>query len=154
MTAVPLSPGEQGSTSLNSDLNITCNIGPFFFFSQLLLLSMPPYLMDYLCGQFGSDVSSLSPPKSLCIPSLLAGGMVWEAEKVLTQYKSCSTVTSLYYQHCFHQKSTTQPHIRAFEENELYPAYLEKEEGKGRPGRAETYHNLIWFLIILFWSGW
>lgn len=86
--------------------------------------------------------------------------MVWKAKKTLTQCKPCSTVTSLYYQHCFYQKSKTQPHIRAFEENELYPRQTsiprnKEGEGEGRQGRGFSkfgfishYHTMIWLVKI------
>ena len=52
---------------------------------------------------------SLSPPNFPCTPSLLAGGVGWEAEKALTLFKywSATTKTSLYYQYFFHHTSKT-----------------------------------------------
>jgi len=40
------------------------------------MLSMTLYGMEYPFGQLGTVVLSVSPPSSLCIPSLIAGGAV------------------------------------------------------------------------------
>ncbi|KAK4816685.1 hypothetical protein QYF61_019921 [Mycteria americana] len=40
--------------------------------SQLYMLSLTPYGMEYPFGQLGSAVPAVSPPNSLCTPSLLA----------------------------------------------------------------------------------
>lgn len=50
--------------------------------------------MEYPLGELGSAASVVSPPswQAGCLPSSLAGGLVWEAEKTLTLYKHCSAV--------------------------------------------------------------
>lgn len=57
-------------------------------------------------GQLGLTVPAPSSPSSLCIPSLLAGEVVQEAEKAFMLCQLCSAITkiSLSYQHCFHCK--------------------------------------------------
>ena len=72
---------------------ITPNVPPSFFFPQLYMLSMTSYGLEYPCGQLGSAVPAVSPPNFLCTPSLLAGGVGWEAEKALTLRKHCSAIT-------------------------------------------------------------
>ena len=42
----------------------------------LYILGMTSYGMECPFGQFGSAVLAVSPPNFLCIPSLLAGGVV------------------------------------------------------------------------------
>ena len=42
---------------------------------SVLLLSMTSHGLEYPFGQLGSAVPAVPPPSSLCIPSLLAGGV-------------------------------------------------------------------------------
>ena len=49
---------------------------PFLLLPPVLLLSVTSYGPEYPLGQLGSAVPALSPPNSLCTPSLLAGGAV------------------------------------------------------------------------------
>ena len=49
--------------------------------------------VEYPFGQWGSAVLAVSLLNFLCTPSLLAGGVAWEAEKALTLCKSCSAIT-------------------------------------------------------------
>ncbi|KAK4830790.1 hypothetical protein QYF61_013623 [Mycteria americana] len=53
----------------------------------LSMLSMTPYSVGYPFGQLGSAVPAVSPPNSLCTPSLLAGGVGIEC---LDKSDSCS----------------------------------------------------------------
>ena len=82
---------------------------PSFFFPPLYTLSMTSCGTEYPCGHLGSAVPAVPPPHSFCTPSLLTGGVGWEAEQALTLCKHCSAATksSLYYQHCFQHKSKT-----------------------------------------------
>ena len=115
------SPGQQGSiTMCNGDLGRqTPSLQmspPSFFFPQLYMLGMTSYGLEYRLGQLGSAVS---PPGSLCPPSLLAGGVGGEAEKASALCEHCSAITksSLCYQHCFQHKCKTQLHASYCEEN-------------------------------------
>ena len=80
-----------------------------FFFPQLYMLNMMSYGLEYPLGQLGSAVPAVSPPNSLCPPSLLTGGVGEEAEKPLALCEHCSEIakTSLCYQHCFQHRSKT-----------------------------------------------
>ena len=73
------SPGKQGSIMCNSYLGRqvpSLQMSPTsFFFPQLSMLSMMSYGLEYPFGQLGSAVPAVSPPSSLCTPSLLAGGV-------------------------------------------------------------------------------
>ena len=73
---------------------------PSSVFSLFLLLSTTSYSLGYPFGRLGSAAPAVSPPKFLCIPSLLAVGTVSEAEKVFMLFKHCSAIakTSLCYQ--------------------------------------------------------
>ena len=105
------SPGKQGTITHNSYLGRQMpslwTSPPSFFFPPLYMLSMTSYGMEYPSGQLGSAVPAVSPPNSLCTPSVLAGGAVSEAEETLTLCKHCSAITktSMYYQHCLQHKS-------------------------------------------------
>ena len=93
---------------------------PSSFFLQLLFLSMTSYGVKYPFGQLGSAVPAVSPPSFPCTPSLLTGGVEWEAERALTLCKHCSAITkpSLCYQQCFQHKSKThKSHTGFYGEN-------------------------------------
>lgn len=64
---------------------------------------------NYPCGQLGSGVLAASSPSSLCLPSLLSGGVGWEAERgsVLCTAHIAMTKTSLYC-HCHLQHKNPQ----------------------------------------------
>ena len=91
-------PGKQGSLMHNSYLGRQApslrTSPPSFFFPQLYMLSMTSYGMEYPLGQLWSAVAAVSPPNSLCSPSLFTGGAVWEAVKALTLCKHCSAITT------------------------------------------------------------
>lgn len=73
-----------------------------------------------------------TPPE--CTPSLLAGRVVWEAEKVLMLFKHCSEVTktSLCYQHYFHHKS------KMYLNTSYYETTLPQPKPSGRWRKAVT----------------
>lgn len=80
----------------------------------------------------GSAVPVASPPNSLSIPSLLNGGVGWEAEKDLTLCKFSSAIskTSLCYQHCPQNQRKTQPNTdneHYFGLNQYKPEVLPKQ---------------------------
>lgn len=77
-----------------------------FSSSNILLLSMTTYNMEYVFYQFGSPVLT---PSLLVHLQLLTGAVNSEAKKPLTLGKHCVTVTKtfLYYQHRFGDKSKT-----------------------------------------------
>lgn len=73
-----------------------------------------------LCGQ----LCWLSPPKFLCTPSLLAGGMEWEAGKALRLCKQglAITKTSPCYQHCSQQNPKQSPILATLNQINFTPA--------------------------------
>ena len=77
---------------------------------SFILLSIVLYGTEYPFGQLGSAVPAVPPPSSLSSPSLLTGGVGWEAEKALTLCKhgSAVTKTSPCYQYCSQHKSNAQ----------------------------------------------
>ena len=64
-------------------------------FPQLYTLSMTPHSMECPFGQLGSAVPAVSPPNSLCTPSLLTGEGGWEAEKALALCKHCPIINTV-----------------------------------------------------------
>uniref|UniRef100_A0A672TUX7 Dipeptidase n=1 Tax=Strigops habroptila TaxID=2489341 RepID=A0A672TUX7_STRHB len=69
------SPGKQGSIIENSCLGRKMpSCTPFLLLSQLCMLNMTSYGMEYPLGQLGSAVLAVSPPRFFCTPSLIFGG--------------------------------------------------------------------------------
>ena len=116
----PLPTGRQVCSSLKESRALSCMVVtwkdkghhsecslPSLSFPQLRML----YGMQYPWGHLGSAVL-VSPPS-------FSGGVLWGAEMALALCKLCSAVTktSLYYQHCFQNKSKTQSHTCYYEEN-------------------------------------
>jgi len=84
---VPPSPGTQGSVTCSGYLGRqmpAVNVPPSFCFRWLYVLGLMPRGTEYPLGQLGSAVPAVSPPSFCCSPSLLAAGVVWEAEEALT----------------------------------------------------------------------
>lgn len=77
-------------------------------YPPILSLSMTLYGMEYLFGQLGLAVPSVSPSRLLPTSSLLAVGAEWETEKDLMLCKYCSTIAEplVCYQYCFIQSKT------------------------------------------------
>lgn len=91
-----------------------------------LLLSMTLYSMEYSFGQLVSTL--LSSLKFLCTPNLLAEGIEFEKEKIMTLCKHCSAVAKalVCYQHCFsHKKQSTTSHRRKLTPSQTYPLHYE-----------------------------
>lgn len=65
------SPSQESRTP--SHLMFTGTFLPFFFFSQLYMLTMMPYALEYPLSQLGSSVLDVSPPSSLCSHGFCAG---------------------------------------------------------------------------------
>ena len=77
-------PRKAGLHHMSRFLGKTNTITPnalFSFFPQLLLLSTTSYGMEHPSAHLGSAVLAVSPPSSLCTPSLLTSGAVWGAKQ-------------------------------------------------------------------------
>lgn len=80
-----------------------------YSFTPFLLSTIMP--CDMGCGPSGSFGPAVSPPSSLCTPSLLTGRTAWEAEKFWALCKHCFAINKTFvcYHHYFNPLKIMMP---------------------------------------------
>lgn len=88
--------------------------------SQVLLMGMMLYGLEYCPGPFSSAAPAVSPPSHLLSPNLVNEVPKWEKQKTSMLCKHCSASLA-YYQHCFsHKSKNPAPHQLLEGESGLY----------------------------------
>lgn len=110
--------------------------------SELYVLSVMPHIQEYPLDQLGWAVLPVSPPNCLCTPSLLSGGVGWEATKALALWEHCSAIMKIspYHPHYF-QHSSIPATVRKINSIPTKTSTFTNESSEGNP-LYEDYGNL------------
>lgn len=112
-------------------------------------------------GSVGVSWPGCVGPSFMYTPNLPAGGVGWEAEKILIVCNNCSAIKkiSLNYQHIFQHKSKTQCHTRYSEENYVYPSQNQHNQKSSTSGlsldsAAQNSDKAFWHIPLYMEETW